>query len=71
MPFMEEDAYGAVAARFTQFTYGPIIRHFRHRNINKKYDIEPAWRSPKPELTTGYRPRNYARGTTSPPREGA
>jgi hydrogenase small subunit len=71
MPFMEEDTYGAIAARTTQFTYGPILRYFRHRNITKKYDLEPSWRTPKPELRTGYQPRNYARGMTPPPGGGA
>jgi hydrogenase small subunit len=70
MPFMKEDTYGAIAARTTQFTYGPILRYFRHRNITKTYDIEPPWRTSKPELRTGYQPRNYARGMTPPPGGG-
>jgi hydrogenase small subunit len=60
MPFMEEDSYGKAAALAAQFTYGPILRYFRHRNINKKYDHEPEWRKPHAKLTTGYQPRNYA-----------
>src|SRR6476661_6139207 len=57
MPFMQEDRYGAIAANTTKFTYGPILRYFRHRNINKNYDLEPEWRHNRPELTTGYQRR--------------
>ena len=67
---MEEDRYGKAAALTTQFTYGPILRYFRNRNITKKYDHEPEWRSPKGQLTTGYRPRNYAQGMTPASKEG-
>ena len=65
MPFMEEDNYGRAAAAIMQFTYGPIVRHFRQKNIKQKYDREPEWRDPGAKLTTGYSPRNYAQGMTS------
>jgi hydrogenase small subunit len=61
MPFMDPDKYGEVAALTTQFTYGPILRYFRHRNIHKKYDLEPEWRRRGTALTTGYQPRHYAK----------
>jgi hypothetical protein len=60
MPFMEPDAAGAFAARFERFTYGPLFRYFRYRNIKNKYDVEPEWRKPSATLTTGYQPRNYS-----------
>ena len=31
---------------FEQFTFGPLFRYFRHRNIKNKYDVEPEWRKP-------------------------
>ena len=57
MPFMDEDPYGAAAANFTRFTYGPILKYFRHRNIDKKFDREPEWRKKGSTLTTGYQKR--------------
>ena len=47
----------ARGANFQRFTYGPVFRYFRKRNIEKKYDIEPEWRRPGPTLTTGYQKR--------------
>jgi hypothetical protein len=40
-----------------RFTYGPIVRYMRKRNIKNKYDVEPEWRHNRPELTTGYSKR--------------
>ena len=57
MPFMDEDAWGKVAANTTRFTYGPILKYFRNRNMDKKFDIEPDWRKPGKQLTTGYQKR--------------
>ena len=31
--------------------------YFRQRSIERKYDVEPEWRKPSPELTTGYAKR--------------
>jgi hydrogenase small subunit len=53
-PFMDPDPWGDVAANVQRFTYGPIFRYFRKRNLAKHFDSEPAWRHPRPELTTGY-----------------
>ena len=61
MPFMDPDPWGNTAANFQRFTYGPVFRYFRKRNLEKKYDIEPEWRKPGKRLLTGYQPRNYAR----------
>jgi hydrogenase small subunit len=57
MPFMAPDRWGNAAANFQRFTYGPIFRYFRKRNVRLKYDQEPAWRAAGPTLETGYEPR--------------
>jgi hydrogenase small subunit len=57
MPFMEPDAVGNMAANLERFTYGGVVRYFRHRNIKNKYDKEPEWRRPGKELATGYSKR--------------
>jgi hydrogenase small subunit len=54
MPFMDEDKYGAAAARIMQMSYGPIVRYMRKRNVTNKYDKEPTWRRRGDKLTTGY-----------------
>ena len=33
MPFMDEDRYGGIAATIMKFSYGPIVRYMRNRNI--------------------------------------
>ena len=55
MPFMDPDPWGNASANFQRFTYGPLFRHFRKRNLAVHYDREPEWRKPGPELTSGYR----------------
>jgi hydrogenase small subunit len=57
MPFMEPDQWGKAGANFQRFTYGPVFRYMRKRNLEKKFDVEPEWRHNKPELTTGYQKR--------------
>ena len=55
MPFMDEDKSGQRAPRTSSsFSYGPIVRYFRKRNIKNKYDVEPEWRRAGTALTTGY-----------------
>ena len=54
MPFMEPDPWGNTAANFQRFTYGPLFRYFRRRNLNQKFEREPEWRRPGDQLTTGY-----------------
>jgi hydrogenase small subunit len=56
-PFMEADRWGNAAANFQRFSYGPVFRYFRARNLERYYDQEPEWRHPRPELTSGY-PQN-------------
>ena len=56
MPFMDEDVAGGLAANTMKFTWGPIVNFFRHRNIRNKYDVEPEWRKPGPQITSGYTP---------------
>jgi hydrogenase small subunit len=46
MPFMDPDPWGNAAANFQRFTYGPLFRHFRKRNLLLKFEREPAWRGP-------------------------
>ena len=59
MPFMDPDSWGTVAANATKYTYGPLLKYFRHRNLDQKYDKEPGWRRRGNQLGTGYRPRHY------------
>jgi hydrogenase small subunit len=54
LPFMDADRLGRAAARATRFTYGPVLKYFRQREITRRYDVEPDWRKPSLELTTGY-----------------
>ena len=61
MPFMDPDPWGAAASNFQRFAFGPAVRYFRKRNVDRKYDVEPEWRKPGNTLTTGYQPRNYAK----------
>jgi hydrogenase small subunit len=54
IPFMDPDPWGNAAANFQRFSYGPIFRYFRKRNLEKHFDQEPEWRHSRPELTSGY-----------------
>jgi hydrogenase small subunit len=56
-PFMEPDPWGNAGANFQRFTYGPIFRYFRKRNLAQKYEKEPDWRRPGPTLASGYEKR--------------
>jgi len=56
-PFMDPDPWGNTAANFQRFTYGPLFRYFRKRNLAKKFEVEPPWRKPGPKLTSGYQKR--------------
>ena len=49
--------WGNAGANFQRFTYGPVFRYFRKRNLDKKFDKEPEWRHSRPELTSGYEKR--------------
>ena len=66
-PFMDADRWGNAAANFQRFTYGPVFRYFRKRNLREKFDREPEWRAPGRELTTGY--EVGADGTYDSPRD--
>jgi hydrogenase small subunit len=57
MPFVEADAASRLYANAARFSYGPLLRYFRERRIRRTFDVEPEWRRPSPELTTGYRRR--------------
>jgi hydrogenase small subunit len=57
MPFMDPDQWGNRQANTVRFTYGPLLKFFRGRNIKTKYDKEPEWRAPGRQLTSGYEKR--------------
>jgi hydrogenase small subunit len=57
MPFMDEDRWGSAAAGVMKYTYGPIVRYFRHKHIANDKDKEPDWRHKGRTLTTGYNKR--------------
>jgi hydrogenase small subunit len=57
MPFMDPDPWGNAASNFMKLAYGPVVRYFRKRNLEKKYEIEPEWRRPGPSLASGYSKR--------------
>jgi hydrogenase small subunit len=50
MPFMKPDPWGNAAANVQRFTYGPLFRHFRKRNLMLKFEREPDWRRPDTQL---------------------
>jgi hydrogenase small subunit len=54
MPFMDADKWGNASANVQRFSYGPIFRYFRRRNLDRHFDKEPAWRHSGAELTSGY-----------------
>ena len=37
--------------------YGPLLKYFRHRNLDQKYDKEPGGRRARSQLGTGYKPK--------------
>ena len=53
MPFMDPDPWGNAAANIQRFTYGPLFRHFRQRNLALKFEREPGWRGPEAERDSG------------------
>ncbi|MGI9019652.1 MAG: hydrogenase expression protein HypE [Solirubrobacterales bacterium] len=55
-PFMDPDPWGNAAANFQRFTYGPLFRYLRKRNLSHKFEKEPRWRQPGNTLTSGYEP---------------
>ena len=57
MPLMDSDRLGALAARGAHFRNGPMIRYFRKRSIERKYEVEPEWRRPTKQLADGSRVR--------------
>ena len=57
MPMMEPNKLGVLAARGARFTYGPVMRNLRKRAIRHHFDVEPSWRRPVQDLSTGYEAR--------------
>ena len=58
MPFMEPDAGARLYARTAKYAHGPVIRFLRERRVGHTFDVEPRWRRPGKELTSGYRARD-------------
>jgi hydrogenase small subunit len=56
MPFMEPTALGAASANARRFTYGPVLGLMRRRAMRRRFDVEPDWRRPGPDLKSGYQP---------------
>jgi hydrogenase small subunit len=54
MPFMEADSSSRLYASAAGFSYGPVLKYLRERRIRRTFDVEPAWRRPSAELTSGY-----------------
>ena len=46
MPFMDEDTTGAIAANLMRFTYGPLVRWGRNRNIKRSTTSSPSGERP-------------------------
>jgi hydrogenase small subunit len=57
MPFVEPSASGLARARVRQFSYGPVIAALRRRAVRRDLDREPPWRTPGPEVRSGYEAR--------------
>jgi hydrogenase small subunit len=57
MPFMDEVRAAKGSTNMARFTYGPLLRTFRNRSIDKNYDKEPSWRKPGRALQSGYTAR--------------
>jgi hydrogenase small subunit len=57
MPFMSEAKNAKLSSTAARFTYGPLLRFFRHQGIKRQYDKEPAWRTRGKSLSSGYTPR--------------
>jgi hydrogenase small subunit len=58
LPFVEPSPAARLYARMARFSGGPVVRALRERRIRRVFDVEPAWRSPGPELRSGYVPRH-------------
>jgi len=57
MPFMDEPP-GAKLSSTTINPYGRMVRNLRSFT-NKTANEETHWHHSRPELTTGYKPKNY------------
>jgi hydrogenase small subunit len=57
LPLFDNGRKGKVIAAASRFAYGPLLKQLRNQSIKRRYDVEPAWRRPGSELTSGYQPR--------------
>jgi hydrogenase small subunit len=54
LPLMDTGAKGKVVAAASRFAYGPLLKKLRNQTMKRRYEVEPAWRRPGAELTSGY-----------------
>jgi hydrogenase small subunit len=57
MPFMQASRLARLSAHGRRFAYAPLLKRIRTRAISRRFDVEPDWRVPGTELTSGYVPR--------------
>ncbi|MHB8691179.1 MAG: NADH-quinone oxidoreductase subunit B family protein [Solirubrobacteraceae bacterium] len=57
MPMMDASRVAKLGAAGRRFAYAPLLKRLRARAIDKHFDVEPDWRAPGQELTTGYKAR--------------
>jgi hydrogenase small subunit len=57
MPFMEASTLARLSAAARRFAYAPLFRRLRACAMTRRFDVEPNWRAPADELTSGYTPR--------------
>jgi hydrogenase small subunit len=55
LPLMDADAAARLYARTARIARGPLVSYLRDRRIRRSFDVEPEWRRPGSELTSGYR----------------
>jgi hydrogenase small subunit len=56
LPLMDTGMKTKLLASGARFAYGPLLKRLRNQSIRRRYDVEPEWRRPGEELTSGYKP---------------
>ena len=57
LPLMDTGLKTRVIASTMRFAYGPLMRQLRNQSMKRRFDVEPVWRQPGDELTSGYKAR--------------
>ncbi len=57
LPLMDTGPKTKAIAAASRFAYGPLLKTLRTQSMKRRYDVEPSWRRPGDELTSGYTPR--------------